>query len=515
MKMAVFAVLAISAVLRLWSLGTPTTFVFDEVYYAKDAKAIIDGRLGQKQGGQAWEPGDLVSWPHPEYGKLAIALGVLAFGDTPFGWRFAPALAGLALLACVYPIARRLGLSRGWALGALVLAATDLLGIAQSRIATLDIFVALWTAVCVLLALKYVQDGHRLRWLALCGLAGGLAVGTKWSGALALLAAGVLLLLFRRRAPRQHVAAQEHTEPVSTARPRLWRALRASLPPILFLVALPAALYVASYAFYFAAGHSFADWREMQRQAFTFNFNLHATHSYASEAPTWILNARPVWYFFESKAEYHGIVAMGNPLLWWSSALALVAVPAAALLGRDRRLAVPALLVALLYFPWFATGRTSFLYYMTPVAPFLAILVATGLQRLCGTPLRWPRRRPSLPCGVTETAFWPTLAFLAAAAATTLFWHPVERGIGWLFWRVPASSSRLLGYVVAAAGGAFICALLGWLISHLRTLAGRQALAWSYVGVIAGLGIVFLPIVVDIGISPERYYRLIWFTSWI
>ncbi len=99
----------------------------------------------------------------------------------------------MVLLACVYPLARRLGLSPSWAIVALLFAAADPLGITQSRIATLDVFVAAWTVLCILLALKYVQDGRRLLWLVLCGVAGGLALATKWSGALALLAAGLIV----------------------------------------------------------------------------------------------------------------------------------------------------------------------------------------------------------------------------------------------------------------------------------------------------------------------------------
>ena len=243
---------------------------------------------------------------------------------------------------------------------------------------------------------------------------------------MALLVAIVLLALFRRRRPFEQnnaVAAAAESEsiaatsagaagvPVSTgerpemaeqesgavrARPGgggMLRGARAALLPVLLLIVLPAGLYVASYAFYFAAGHSWADWWEMQRQAFYFNFHLHATHTYASIAPSWILDARPVWYYFQGKTLYHGIVAMGNPLLWWSAALALIVLPALAIGDRDRRLAMPALVVALLYFPWFATTRTSFLYYMTPVAPFMAVMVATLLQRLTGERQRWPRLR--------------------------------------------------------------------------------------------------------------------------
>ena len=94
----------------------------------------------------------------------------------------------------MYPLGRRLGLSPPWAIIALLLAAADPLGIAQSRIATLDVFIAVWTVVCILFALRYVQDGWRTRWLFLSGAAGGMAVATKWSGGLAIIAALLIIL---------------------------------------------------------------------------------------------------------------------------------------------------------------------------------------------------------------------------------------------------------------------------------------------------------------------------------
>ena len=130
MALAIALILLVSAAMRLWQVSTPAEYMFDEVYYAKDAKAIVDGRVATR-GALRWEAGDEVSWPHPEMGKFAIAAGIIVFGDRSFGWRLPAVLAGLAILACVYPLARRLGLPPPWALLALVLAAADTLGIAQ------------------------------------------------------------------------------------------------------------------------------------------------------------------------------------------------------------------------------------------------------------------------------------------------------------------------------------------------------------------------------------------------
>jgi dolichyl-phosphate-mannose--protein O-mannosyl transferase len=566
----VVLVILVSAFLRLWGLGRPGKYIFDEVYYAKDAKAIIHGRLGPKPG-LHWEPGDEISWPHAEYGKFLISLGILALGDDAFGWRFASALAGIALIACVYPLARRLGLSPGWALAALVLAAADMLGIAQSRIADLDIFVALWTAVCLLCALRYVQGGHRFVWLLLTGLAGGLALGTKWSGALALLTAGVVVVLFRRRAARMTREAPADATPAVNSRDngsaderdlfadrgpvpfwpadrpsvaaRLLAALRAALLPVACLIVLPAALYVLSYVLYFVHGHGWSDWVELQRQMVTFNFHLKATHTYASLSPTWIVVARPVWYFFEGKVEYHGIVAMGNPLLWWTSILALVALPVTAIIERNRALVMPALLVALLYFPWFAATRTSFLYYMTPVAPFLAILVAAALARLAGEPPTLPAatsparasadKDAGLSLGSDELesgAARPSemrglvclLVFVLVAVATALFWYPFGRAVGYLFYVLPSRSAPALGVAATTIGVAattigVAAAAIGFsmLIVKRRFTPLWRYFAWAYVGGVVGLAAAFLPIIVDIAIAPERFYHLMWFKSWI
>src|SRR5512143_2687765 len=80
---AVALVLLICTVLRVWQLATPAEKMFDEIYYAKDAKAIVDGRVGT-HGQYPWAAGDEVSWPHPEMGKYAIAAGILLFGDRAF-----------------------------------------------------------------------------------------------------------------------------------------------------------------------------------------------------------------------------------------------------------------------------------------------------------------------------------------------------------------------------------------------------------------------------------------------
>jgi dolichyl-phosphate-mannose--protein O-mannosyl transferase len=514
--LAVALVLLISTALRLWQLGTPAEMMFDEIYYAKDAKAIADGRIGT-EGQYRWAAGDEVSWPHPEMGKFAISAGILLFGDRSFGWRLPALIAGVGILTCVYPLGRRLGLSPPWALLALMLAAADPLGIAQSRIATLDVFVAFWTVLCVLLALRYVQEGWRPSWLFAAGAGGGMAAATKWSGGLALVAAALIIAvswLLQRRAALRRVAeagdepaatggavgpplVPPHAEAVAAAAPEGSATLRVATI-LAALVAVPAGFYLLSYAPYFIAGHTLADFRELHRQMLTFNVNLEATHSYASLAPTWIVDYRPVWYYFEGTETYYGVIAIGNPFLWWLATLSLVAAAVLTLLRRSYALLPAATLVVVLYVPWFLTTRTSFLYYMTPVAPVMAVLVAGALCLLAG--------------GVLPHRGWSAAG--AAALAAAVLWRPVGIGAAWLFWELPHRGGGALAWLGLILGMLLALALLVFLLSS-RMRRYRPLLAMVVAGLTIGIVVAFVPILLGLPISPQYFEHIMWFPSWI
>jgi dolichyl-phosphate-mannose--protein O-mannosyl transferase len=506
-------ILLISLGVRMYQLTTPPSYMFDEVYYAKDANVIAHNQVGPMPP-LRWTAGKEVSWPHPEMGKQLIAVGILLFGDRAFGWRMPAVLAGMFILACIYPLARRLGLSPAWSLIALGFAAADTLGIAQSRIATLDIFIALWTVVCILMALRYIQEGRRLRWLLLCGLAGGFATATKWSGVLALLAAGLLIAYAwwrdRPRAAKDPVEIGEADEsagvpgvlggesaPRSSARATALSALKV----VAALVALPAAVYLASYGQYFAAGHTWADFVELHRQAFYFSTHLKAGHTYASIAPTWIVDYRPVWYYFKGTPQiYRGVDGIPNPFLWWFAALSLILAPILALMKRTTLLLPAAFLVAVLYFPWFATQRTSFLYYMTPVAPFMAILVASALCTFAGSAPRLPRH------GILTIAIF--------GVGTAVLWEPIGSLCAWVFWELPRSVSTAFGWVSLTVGLLIAVAAVG-LVFVQQTRRYRPLVAMALVGMILGISVAFLPIVLNIPMSPGHFNHITWFRSWI
>ena len=177
---------------------------------------------------------------HPPEGKWLIAGSIAVFGDHSFGWRFSSAVAGTLLVAVTYFVALRLFRRRGVAALTAFLLSIEGLALTMSRIAMLDVFLALFVALGVW-ALLIDRD---LRWslvtdarpsipdvhdqpgddhaeadpsrthdvasvrtgtplsvprmprahLWLAGLAFGLALATKWSALLAIGVAGLYLL---------------------------------------------------------------------------------------------------------------------------------------------------------------------------------------------------------------------------------------------------------------------------------------------------------------------------------
>ena len=143
---------------------------------------------------------------HPPFGKILIAGGEWVFGLTPFGWRFAVAVAGSLAILILARTARRM--TRSTLLGCVagLLLALDGLEFVMSRTALLDIFVMFWVlAAFALLVIdrdrtrgRYAQAAvaagaaggpHAapprlgVRWLRLgAGVCLGLACASKWNG---------------------------------------------------------------------------------------------------------------------------------------------------------------------------------------------------------------------------------------------------------------------------------------------------------------------------------------------
>ena len=187
--------------------GEPSWFnstYFDEIYHARTANELLHGE-------------HVYEYTHPPLGKLMMSACIAVFGMTPFGWRLAGTLVGIAMLPAMYLLVKQLTKRSVPALLAMSLMALDLMHLAQTRIATIDSFPVLFIILSFFFMLRFVQrdigrphwDGFRalLPDLGLSGLFFALAVSSKWIGIYA--GAGLAVMLFWRLTVHVHRAVTE------------------------------------------------------------------------------------------------------------------------------------------------------------------------------------------------------------------------------------------------------------------------------------------------------------------
>lgn len=404
--------------LRLARITRPDGLVFDEIFYAQDACVIVLGSSGACGG--APQVG-----AHPPLGEILIASGIAVFGYEAFGWRVASLVAGILTIALLYLMGRRLfGTTLGASIAAGLLA-FDFLHFVHSRIAMLDVFLALFaTAVLTFAVLDRDVIADRARatgifrgrhWRYAAGIAGGAAAACKWSGALALFAAIALIVAWE-------IAARVRDGRGNA----LWRAVREAAPAtFLALGVVPLIVYFGSYlgtmpgdllAPPLAVGSWFRNVVDQQLVMAGFHVTIPGHHPYESPGWSWLLLKQPVAYYFDTfRGDYQEILALGNPLVWWSSVPATAYVVYRWLRSRSLQGAEPVIVVGIIatLAPWFfVTGvrNAVFLFYILPTVPLLCLAVAYVLTTIAAR----------ATAGRIAVA-----AYLAACLAAFAFYYPV------------------------------------------------------------------------------------------
>ena len=398
--------------------------IFDEVYYACDAKNLL--RYGVEHASAA---GKAFCTPestgafvvHPPLGKWLIGVGEELFGFNTLGWRFAAAVFGTLTVLLVVRIGRRMTGSD--LLGGLagLLLALDGLSFVQSRVAMVDIFLCFWIVAAfgalvvdrdrVRERLAWAEDeqlsrGGRLGWRPwqlTAGLCFGAALGTKWSAVFPVVVMLVLAVAWEVGARR----AAGIRAP--------WRVTlrRTTVSLLAALVVLPVAVYVASWTGWFLSTEGYdrvwahgrntswffmpeamRSWWHYHWEIYNFHNHLAAKHPYQSHPLSWPFLGRPVNYYYPpgltsgtygctTKSCSREVLAIGTPALWWTMIPVTIGLAARWVSKRDWRGASLLLMMAVSILAWVPSdlkGRTMFLFYALPSVPFLCL----GLALLAG-----------------------------------------------------------------------------------------------------------------------------------
>jgi dolichyl-phosphate-mannose--protein O-mannosyl transferase len=251
------------------------------------------------------------------------------------------------------------------------------------------------------------------RWMA--GLTLCLALGTKWNALYILAAFCVMALLWD--AGSRKVAGARHP----------YAAVLRRDTGLTFVATVPVAIavYLTSWIGWIlsptnGSGGYFRNWAatdgkggnwtflpdwlrslwHYEHEVYEFHVGLSSPHTYMSNPWSWLVDGRPVSYFYESPSPGQDgcpsdagekcareVLALGTPLLWWAACFALAYVLWRWFFRRDWRAGAIACGVAAGYLPWFMyQERTIFFFYAIVFVPFLCLAVAMLLGAIIGPP---------------------------------------------------------------------------------------------------------------------------------
>ena len=344
-------IIGFALTLRLWRLNLPKGYIFDEVYYAKNAASLIT------DGVELNEQGEAEFVVHPPVGKWLIGIGIKLFGNNEFGWRIIAAIVGSASVLLIYLIVQRLFNSLFLSNIAAALFALDGLHLVMSRVALLDIFLMFFIMLAFYLILR---DN-----LWLSGVVIGFAAATKWS---AVFVIPFLILL---------------TVNIGRANFVTWskRFYQFVLTPI--------GIYLLSWSGWFISAKGWA--RDSGSNIFSSLWNYHVEimnfhrglteqHTYAANPWSWLVLGRPTSFYYETPKNCGAqscsqeILAIGTPILWWAGIFAIAITVGLFIVNRDRISAYILAGIAGTYLPWFfIQNRTTFYFYAIAIFPFIVL----------------------------------------------------------------------------------------------------------------------------------------------
>ena len=404
LKLALVTIWIFSTILRFWRLGAFNTLVFDEVYYAVFANNYLIG----KEFFNA----------HPPLSQYIIAVGIWLGSLIPmsteqvnglagsllstFSYRWMNAVTGSLIPILIGAIAWQLTHRRSYAVLAALFAALDGLFLVESRYALSNIylvFLGLGGQLYLLLAFADNSSGRRVK-LTVSGIFLGACVGVKWNGLGFLLGIYILWLLawsvssLESWERRGQIVSHHRAKPPKSSRLWLNNFTKLNLVSIgWYFALLPALTYGVIWIPHLLMNPTSGFW-QIHQEILQFHQQVGGDeiHPYCSPWYSWLVMGRPIAYFYQTVRHalpdgvdeiIYDVHAMGNPILWWLSTVAIILLALVILLGLSRKARqqfvgkqstwVMAYLVVNYganLLPWSIVSRCTFIYHYMSASVF-------------------------------------------------------------------------------------------------------------------------------------------------
>lgn len=407
---------------------------FDEIYHARTAYEYLYGMYSYEN-------------THPPLGKIFISIGVALFGMNPFGWRIIGTLFGILMVPITYVLGKRIFKETVGAVLTCILFTFDFMHFAQTRIATIDVYITFFVILMYYFMFRYATMSFydtplkkTFIPLGLCGLCMGLGFACKWTGAYA--GAGLAVIFFATLLRRYKEYKFACTTPKKSTGDIAHAHIIKSFVPhtrktILFCVGafvlVPVLIYILSYIPFRDNRNTGLIARLLQNQATMFGYHsdLVAEHAFSSPFYKWPVMARPIWYYSGviSDTVREGISSFGNPLVWWVGIPAFLYVLYLAIRKKDRYAAFFTIGYLAQYLPWFFVSRLTFIYHYFPSVIFVVLMIVYSLLQL--------KKRLSGRCFLLITVLYTaSVIVLFLLFYPVLSGQPVEAGFvdKWLRW---------------------------------------------------------------------------------
>ncbi|PSF38928.1 dolichyl-phosphate-mannose--protein O-mannosyl transferase [Aphanothece hegewaldii CCALA 016] len=376
-KIGMISLFFLALFLRFWKISQFNSFVFDEVYYAKYANYYLIGT-------------DFFN-SHPPLSQYIIAIGIWLGSHFPaspdtindltgsmrstFSYRWINAFIGSFIPIIVGAIAYQLTQRRSYSLITTLLVVLDGLFLVESRYALNNIYLVLFGLLgqfCFLLSLR---TSNQNIYLILSGIFLGCSIAVKWNGLAFLL--GIILIIFLLKT---NLLNKNHKINLN------WIKIT------LYLLIIPLLTYSVLWIPHLIMNPQY-NFLEVHQEILSFHQKITGNdskiHPYCSPWYSWLLMWRPIAYFYETKTVanqkiIYDVHAMGNPLLWWFSTLAIIMFFLIFILKVFKKnLAIdPLLLIYILsnfianLLPWIAVSRCTFIYHYLGAYVFAILALA-------------------------------------------------------------------------------------------------------------------------------------------
>ncbi|MBX9597261.1 MAG: phospholipid carrier-dependent glycosyltransferase [Burkholderiales bacterium] len=357
-----------------------SSIVFDELYYVITAYQYIHHL-------------PLFANTHPPLGTLIIALGILIFGMKPLGWRIMAYLCGIIMVPLIYYFAKKVFKSNRAAIFAALLLMFDFMHFTINRYALIDSMVTLFICAEYLMLFCYIENQKLAKLNSaqnnLWGIAlfFALALATKWIALFSLLAILPIIIyyeFFYKKPQFKHQLAVSDNVQNAIRKSNIRSTLKLAYLSI-FVIILYSMSFIPQYATQ-TESQNFISFIIQQHLAMWHYHTTYAvTHHHQFESPwwSWFLMLRPQriysWMNYTTK-EYSSIVLMGNPAIWWFSIVAILIMMINFVKTRSWQLGFILLAIASQYLPYMLLKRTSFIYYLYSVTPFMILAITWALD---------------------------------------------------------------------------------------------------------------------------------------